>query len=355
MRYRSKFHTKDLIREILSKSKDFNEKNGILEIIWRNGSTSTLPSLVTLTPNMAWLIGVREGDRGDRSNGEISLANTELSLIKRFRKVLIEELKIPSDRIRMRIFSSPSLDKSLIRKEIARNFPVNPKNIKFIDLKSVKKPVFHCFILNKPLRRVLDRLKDLILDSSNTHLLSSYIAGFFDADGHVDKINNCFSWRFGTRKNAVSFMKILRKLGFQAKLYSDRNGSKKFFRVNIGARQDVRENDFQLFRRNILGYMHHVRKKKEAEELLKGMKIREKDKKYLLLIKEKFGEKEFTVYEFRKLAKCSLNHAWRLLKNFKESKLLEFREGKRIRINGKLYGQTRGKYKINERVFSFSF
>lgn len=138
--------------------------------------------------------------------------------------------------------------------------------------------VFNIFITNKILRRILD---DFLFNLENlfSHLGDSqkgaFLAGFFDAEGNVNKLDR--NLRFSQKKenNVKIIQAILDKEGYHLR-YDGSN-------IIIGYNKKYK-GDLNLFKKQILPFLKHSKKAKEAKELIEGYLVREEYKPILEFI-----------------------------------------------------------------------
>lgn len=160
------------------------------------GSMNTDFCDLKLDKEAAYIIGLWCAD-GYHRTSSIGLSNTNLELIERFSKFLLEIF--PEERLRLRIY--------------------NPDNFKR------RTKAYQVYVNCRPLLRRFKDFKNNPSISIDESLIPAYIAGRFDGDGSVarDFYKDC-RIVYGNLKEAESDLKLMKLLGFQKmKIYNYRS------------------------------------------------------------------------------------------------------------------------------------
>lgn len=107
--------------------------------------------------------------------------------------------------------------------------------------------------------------------------------------------------------------KLLRKQGYHFRYDS--------YSFVIGNRKETRIKDFKIFEKQILPYMKHEKKKKEAKELFDGILIQDSFKSLLEIIVKNPGITHNELLNFINKKKC-----YRELKALKRSNFIKYEE-----------------------------
>lgn len=327
-----------------------SEIKNVLTVKWFY-SSCTLPKEIEFDEEIAWYLGLRHGDKAEKNKGIIGIGNTNLKIIKRVFRIFVKRFYIPIEKIRVELRYNNSENLKIV-KSFVKKLGIRDENIKEIYHQHSNHTVISLFAYNIVLRRLLDWLQENIkeiLSKPPTTVAYAYHAGYFDAEGHVDKTSNCFSWRTTKLSDAYLEQKLLQNLNFNVRIHTtwEKHLHEYSFVIKIGNTKTSRENDFTLFK-NIIPFLVHSEKHKEGKELLNGNRLRKIDiKKYLPIILDNLKEKQFKVTDFCKCANISKPCAQRILKAFKDQGLINVISGKRIIVNGRLSGQEPDIYMLN--------
>jgi hypothetical protein len=330
------------------------EKRNLLHIVWNSGKESWFIKELILDESLIWLVGFWMGDRTS-VNRSLGIGTTEFSVIKS--AISIFKLLTVEERIKVKIRlpeKNPNIDTKGLIETYSKKFNLPKENVTIdCQLTQSYTPLFildsGCNILSRAFRWIENNINNLLekLPKNFTYI---WLAGYFNAEGHVDKTANSL-WFSTADKNRSAWLKIiLQKIGFNAESSNKeriaKNGKKAVeFPVRIGHRREIRKNDFQLFYNYIFPFMKHKTKRKEVEELIKGYRVRKIDiTKYLLNAYRKFDNNWFNRFEFEKFFNLRPRSGTVILKNLSSAKLLH-RKG---HPNWKKGGQIPYIYKISK-------
>jgi len=238
---------------------------------------AVLPRKVEINKEFLYFLGLRYGD--GTNGARVGVVNKNLELIKETAKFL------------RKIFPRSMLQGSiyLYKKEAISSLPELKKDMKKIvdklevydltdkDVKGIY--VFYVFITNAFFNRIYDSLiKDILslFKILNMQEKGAFFAGFFDAEGNVNKRDRNFRWSQKTPNKVAIIRELLEKENYHAR-YDGSN-------FIIGHKADIWKEDLERFKDQVLPYLKHPEKKKEAQELLKGYYVMDSYKKIARII-----------------------------------------------------------------------
>jgi hypothetical protein len=124
------------------------------------------------TRNGAYALGLWCAD-GYWWSSSIGLSNADPDLIIRFAKYL--ETRLPSDRIRLRVYRVPAMRPDARVLALTRSVSIRPAS-------KMKSTCYHLYVNSRPLLREFASSRDN-LENMPSRLVVPYIAGRFDGDG----------------------------------------------------------------------------------------------------------------------------------------------------------------------------
>lgn len=288
-----------------------NEKH--LKFRWKIGGkagkrTGIVPKEITVNERVGWFLGLRKGDKSEFSHEMVGIGNGNLSVIKEILEVLLNDINVPSNTLKLTIKIPPSLHakSEQIKNSTGKALHDFPQPQIKIRTHMGRAPFYTLYTINTVLRRALDWLDqniDTIFSSSPPTVECAWHAGNFDAEGHVDKALNSFWWATSDGLYAEWQKKRLGGLGLNAEVM-EVNGNYggypyKHFRIKVAHNERFRKHDFEVFKSVLLPFLKHCKKHRGAIELINGNRLREVDlEKYLPHICHYFGNRWFTNAEF---------------------------------------------------------
>jgi len=233
----------------------------------------SLPKKLKFNLDFCYFLGLLYGD--GLSGARIGIVNKDKNLIEWTAKFLKKYFN--NNKIKSRIFI---YNNSIIKtKDLLGwlNSFSNEAEI-YYNPKARGKYVFNIFITNSILRRLIEdffnNLESLFL-KFNFEQKGAFLAGFFDAEGNVNKLDGNFRFSQKIENKVAIIRKLLEKEGYHTR-YDGSN-------ILIGYKQEYK-NDLKLFEKQILPFLRHSQKQKEAQELAQGFLVRAEYKPILEII-----------------------------------------------------------------------
>ena len=190
---------------------------------------------------------------------------------------------------------------------------------------------FKIFVVNNIFDRIISNLTDnleILFKTIDPKLRGAFLAGFFDAEGNVNKLDRNLRWSQKTEHKKEKIIKLLKKEGYHVH-YDTCN-------ICIGYSNKYRKQDFELFKKQVLPHIRHSEKNKEAKELLDGYYVRDDYKLLVSIVALNPGVSQKAIAERINRIKCH-----RELRNLAENGFLK-RYRNKVDESFKYYITTRG-------------
>ncbi len=261
-------------REIILEYKVYTKANKSFE-----NFVTILPKKIKIDEELLYFIGLRYGD--GTNGARIGIANKNLELIKNT-AIYLRKL-FPTSKIQGAIYLQKKIDKNKLN-ELELFMKDSVDRFTVYDLQKYKLNgdyVLYVFIINEFFNKIYNQL---IKEFRNLFRLLSFkqkgafLAGFFDAEGNVNKLDKNFRWSQKTKDKVEFIMWLLDNEGYHIR-YDGSN-------IVIAYKEAYRKADLKLFKKQVLPYIHHPDKKKDAIELLNGYYVKDSYKNLVSIIKD---------------------------------------------------------------------
>ncbi|MBI5148316.1 hypothetical protein HZA33_01400 [Candidatus Pacearchaeota archaeon] len=239
----------------------------------------TFPNQICIYQDFCYFLGLLYGD--GLSGARVGIANIDRKLIKWTADFLSNYFWGNKIKAQLNIHQKNS---DLDIKELSSWLSSVSKEIEiYNNLNARGYYVFTVFITNKILRRILDDFMENIgklFLKLNFDQRGAFLAGFFDAEGNVNKLDRNFRFSQKIETKVATIRQILDNEGYHTR-YDGSN-------ILIGFKKEYK-GDLDLFEKQILPCLKHSKKTKEARELIEGYLVRKEYNPILKIIVENPG------------------------------------------------------------------
>lgn len=292
--------------------------------------TRVIPIKLEFNEEMMYFLGLWCGDRF-----RVGISNNCYELLRFTSNFLINRFKQPKSFVLGEILSSEPLSDSEWKKhiKILKNIGASKIRCRIDKRKFVKRKVVsyaillsNNFILWHILRSIEKNLETLF-KLVNINQRCAFYAGFFDAEGHVNKYHQRFEWHqyIKNHENLVkTFIKYLKKDGFHP---TYKNSKWIFIPPNYLKRKD----DFRLFKKLVLFYLKNPDKIAESRDLIKGILLK---RQYVILTYWLYKNPNKTSKEIAQAFNQSVTHTREKLRAMIKEKII-IRKKHKMLINKK--------------------
>src|SRR3989344_2050760 len=238
---------------------------------------NTMPAKIKVDEALLYFLGLRYGD--GTNGAKIWVVNKNLELIKNTSDYLRDLFPNSEVQGNINVYKNIKDNQLNYLKEfmskISDYFMVyNPKNNKInCDY------VLCIFVINEVFNKIYNNLiKEF---KSFFEVLTfiekgAFLAGFFDAEGNVNKLDKNFRWSQKIKEKVKFIGELL-----ENECYHFRYDGSNFI---IGHKKEFWKQDLELFKKQVLPYIKHPEKLKEAKELLGGYYVRDCYKELVNLV-----------------------------------------------------------------------
>jgi hypothetical protein len=236
--------------------------------------TVYLPKTIELNSDFCYFLGLLYGD--GLSGARVGIINKDIQLITEASKLMRKYFQNNRIKAQISIYkNNPRINLDVLIKWL--NLLADETNV-YKNANAKGNYVFNIFITHNILKRIINDLLDNLeglFSKLNFQQKGSLLAGFFDAEGNVNKLDR--NLRFSQKiKNKVETIKnLLKKEGYHIRY----DGSS----IIIAFREEYKM-DLELFKKQILPFLKHSEKTQEAKELIEGFLVRECYKPILKII-----------------------------------------------------------------------
>lgn len=268
---------------IIKNVKDVKILHNYIEIeyeAYKNGKgfeycKSYLPKQIILNNDFFYFLGLKFGD--GTSGARVGIVNKDYDIIKNayyFLKKLFPDSKIYLD-LNCYDKSDKILVQNVLNKFRTISFDIDVYQIPTL----LGNYCFSVYVTNRIFSRVLYHLienLDELLKIMNFEQKGAFLAGFFDAEGNVNKIDGNLRFSQKIKRNVEIISNLLLKEGYHIR-YDGSN-------IVIAYKKEYHEDDLKLFERQILPFMISSIKRKETKDVIKGYLVKEDYKEIVKII-----------------------------------------------------------------------
>ncbi len=278
----------------------FRDGNIILEYEAYTKSTKSIEKFINIMPikikvdkDFLYFLGLRYGD--GTNGARIGVVNKNFDLIKNTSDYL--KKLFPNSKLQGAINIHKKINnKTLKNLKIRMNNIVDNLTIYDLSKYDVKGDyVLYVFIVNEFFNKIYNSLineLNFFFKNLSFRQKGAFLAGFFDAEGNVNKLDKNFRWSQKI-KVKVSFIKdLLENEGYHAR-YDGCN-------FIIGHRKEFWKSDLELFKKQVLPFIKHPERRKEAIELLNGYYVRDCYKGVVRIVKDNPGANNDKIFSIIK-------------------------------------------------------
>lgn len=235
-----------------------------------------LPEKLAINNEFCYFLGLLYGD--GLNGARVGVVNKDRGLINWTSKFLTKYF--PSNRIKTQLTlhkNKHGVDVSELSqwlRSISEEFTIyeNPN--------ALGNYVANVYITNNILRRILDgfllNLK-IFFKYLNFEQKGAFLAGFFDAEGNINKLDKNLRFSQKTYLKVNSIIDVLNLEGYHTR-YDGSN-------IIIAFKKDYKT-DLDLFKKQILPFMKHSQKAEKVKELLSGFLVEPRYRTILQIIKD---------------------------------------------------------------------
>jgi len=225
-----------------------------------------------------YLLGFMYGD--GTSGSRIGVVNKEFELIE-YSSNILRKVFVNS-KIEGNLFLYKKLNKKTNKKleENVKSISDKYSVYKIVHPNVKGDYVYAVFITNNILRKIINCLySDLIhlISLLGSKHIGAFLAGFFDAEGNVNKLDKTFRFSQKTKKKVMVIKELLINQGYHVR-YDGSN-------LVIAHKEEFRTSDLELFSMQVLPFLKHPYRRKEAVDLVNGYYVREDYKPIVGLIR----------------------------------------------------------------------
>ena len=254
----------------------------------------SLPKIIILDNNFCYFLGLLYGD--GLNGARVGVVNKDKEIITWTAKFLKEVFS--GNKLKTQVLLYQNTSDLNIDENINWLKSMSDETSIYENKKARGDYVFTIFITNNILRRILEGLyKDLgkLYNKLNFEQRGAFLAGFFDAEGNVNKRDNNLRFSQKIPKKVKEIQTILNIEGYHFR-YDGSN-------IIIAFKKEYKD-DLNLFERQILPFLIHSKKSNEAKELINGYLVREEYKPIIRVIQNNSGITHKEIANFIKKVKC---------------------------------------------------
>ncbi len=256
-----------------------------------------LPEKMKIDEDFLYFLGLRYGDG---SNGaRVGIVNKNINLIEwtaNFLRRIMPKNKVRGDIYVYKKEVFMFLDKLKADMENIVDY------LGIYDLTNKERKgvyVLYVYLTNEFFNRIYNNIveqMDILFKKLNIQQKGAFLAGFFDAEGNVNKRDKNFRWSQKTPHKVKMIKDLLKKEGYHLR-YDGSN-------LIIGHKKEIWKEDLERFKEQVLPHIKHPDKRKEAKELLEGYYVMDTYKKIAKIIQKNEGINSQQIAQVAKRMRC---------------------------------------------------